>query len=193
LIWAFRRGKFSGVEMNRLVLVLLLLAPAAAAYADDWAAPATREAFSQSREYFVRVVPGESIGDTYGFAGEKKGRYASAEFYRRAPDRSYRLVAEASLLNPVAPVEFFVADGGHLATLDNWHNVGYYELNDLFQATEIQGFPHSVSSIRWRTGPVYIRQDQKTLLVTVKPGVDFLFGMETGQYKYCEFEKARRY
>jgi hypothetical protein len=28
-------------------------------------------------------------------------------------------------LNPVAPVEFLVADNGHLVTIDNWHNVGY--------------------------------------------------------------------
>jgi hypothetical protein len=65
------------------------------------------------------------VGDTIGFAGQKKGRYATAEFYRRAKDRSYRLIIEASLLNPVAPVEFLVADNGHLVTIDNWHNVGY--------------------------------------------------------------------
>ena len=66
-----------------------------------------------------------------------------------------------------------------------------YELTDLFQEAEIQGFLHSTSSIRWRTGPLYVRQDQKTLLVTVKPGADFLFGLQTGQYVYCELEKDR--
>src|SRR5438067_1227126 len=96
-------------------LVLLLLLGSGLAHADDWPGPVTKEVFSHSREYFVRVVPGEAVGDTFGFAGAKKGRYAAAEFYRRAPDRSYRLVAEVSLLNPVAPVEFFVSDGGHLA------------------------------------------------------------------------------
>ena len=189
------------------VTVTVCLLGSWVAWADDWAGPRTREVFSQSREYFVRVVPGESIGDTIGFAGAKKGRYANAEFYRRDPDRSYRLVAEATLLNPVAPVEFFVSDGGHLATLDNWHNVGYgkavalydssgkliraYELKDLFQEAEIADFRHSISSIWWREGPFYVRDDQKTLLVTVKPGADFLFGLETGEYKYCEFEKDR--
>jgi hypothetical protein len=64
-----------------------------------------------------------------------------------------------------------------------------YELKDLFQDAEIGSFRHSESSIWWRTGPLYGREDQKTLLVTVKPGVDFLFGMETGRYKYCEFGK----
>ena len=105
----------------------------------------------------------------------------------------------------MAPVEFFVSNDGHLATLDNWHNLGYgkvvsvydsrgelvrsYELSDLFQADELKEFSQSVPSIHWRTGPAYIRHDQKTLLVTVKSGGDFLFGLETGRYKYCEYHE----
>jgi hypothetical protein len=191
------------VKFSPLVAALPLLLAAAGAGADDWPAPRVKEVFSESREYFVRVLPGESVGDTFGFGGEKKGRYALAEFYRRAADRSYRLIAEATLLNPVAPVDFFVADSGHLAALDNWHNVGYgkvvsiyssrgaliqsYELRDLFQPDEIESFPHSVSSIHWRDGPAYVRPDQKTLLITLKAGGDFLFGLESGQFKYCEY------
>ena len=183
----------------------LLSVMTSAVRADDWAGPQTKEVFSASREYFVRVIPGESIGDTFGFAGEKKGKYAAAEFYRRHPDRSYGLVAETILLNPVAPVEFFVSNDGRLATIDNWHNVGYgkvvaiydsrgkvvhsYGLSDLFQDEEIKALRQSVSSIHWRNGPAYIRQDQKTLLITVKSGGDFLFGLETGRFKYCEYQK----
>jgi hypothetical protein len=186
----------------RAGILLCLLLATSASHADTWARPQVKEVFSASREYFVRVVPGESIGDTYGFAGAKKGRYAGAQFYRRAPDRSYQLVAEASLLNPVAPLEFFVADSGHLATLDNWHNVGYgkvvaiydargtpiraYELGELFDANERQRFSRSVSSVHWRKGPSYVRQDQATLLVGVREGADFLFGMESGGFEYCE-------
>jgi len=179
------------------------------AQADSWAGPVTKEVFSASREHFVRVIPGESLGDTYGFVGMKKGKYAAAEFYRRAEDRSYRLVAEVNLLNPIAPVEFFVSNHGHLAAVDNWHNIGYgkvlsiydsrgqliraYELKDLFRDDEIKAFQRSVSSIYWRGGPMYVREDQTTLLVTVKGGSDFLFGLETGQYKYCEsYEKTFR-
>lgn len=181
--------------------VLLALLPAAA-QADSWAGAVTREVFSASREFFVRIVPGNSLGDVVGFGSADKGRFAMAEFYRRAPDRSYRLVAATTLSNPVAPVEFFVADSGHLTTLDNWHNLGYdevvaiydatgktirrYALKDLFLPTEIEKLPHSVSSIRWRQGPTYVRADQKTLLVTVRSGVDFLFGLETGRFVYCE-------
>jgi hypothetical protein len=197
--------------IKRLIVTTALGVALVAPHArgDSWAAARTREVFSESREYFVRVIPGESLGDTFGFAGAKKGRYASAEFYRRAPDRSYRLVAEASLLNPVAPVEVLVADNGHLVALDNWHNVGYgavvaiydaggkrvraYELRELFAAEEIKRFAHSVSSIHWRNGPAYVRQDQKTALVTVKEGADFLFGVESGEFKYCEYhEKTSR-
>ena len=195
-----RRVYFKGFLLGTLLSVTAL-----AVRADDWPGPQTKEMFSGSREYFVRVIPGESLGDTFGFAAEKKGKYAAAEFYRRHPDRSYRLVAEAILLNPVAPVEFFVSNDGRLATIDNWHNVGYgkvvsiydshakvvqsYELSDLFQDEEIKAFHQSVSSIHWRNGPAYIRQDQKTLLITVKSGGDFLFGLETGRFKYCEYQK----
>jgi len=186
------------------VLGAILALATSVAHADSWASPRVREVFSDSREHFVRVLPGESLGDTRGFAVEKKGKYATAEFYRRAKNRSYQLVAETALLNPVAPVEFLVADSGHLVTIDNWHNVGYgkvvciydsggkpirsYELRELFQREEIERFPQSVSSLHWRNGPVYMRPDQKTVLITVRSGADFLFGMETGQFKYCEYQ-----
>jgi hypothetical protein len=193
------------VAFKSLLLGTVLSLTTIPVRADDWAAPQMKEVFSASREYFVRVTPGESLGDTFGFAGQKKGKYAAAEFYRRHQDRSYRLVTEVVLLNPVAPVEFFVSNDGRLATIDNWHNIGYgkvvsiydprgkvvqsYELSDLFQDEEIKAFGRSVSSIHWRKGPAYIRQDQKTLLITVKSGGDFLFGLETGRFKYCEYQE----
>src|SRR5918992_894618 len=149
-----RRGYFTGL----LLSVLLAVGPSMAG-ADSWARPKTKEVFSESRDYFVRVAPGESLGDVFGFSGQKKGRYAAAEFYRRGRDRSYNLVAEVTLLNPMAPVEFFVSDQGRLATVDNWHNLGYgkivsiydsrgqllraYELSELFQPEEIKSLPHS--------------------------------------------------
>jgi len=104
-----RRVHFKGFLLGTLLSVTTL-----AVRADDWPGPQTKEVFSASREYFVRVIPGESLGDTFGFAREKKGKYAAAEFYRRHQDRSYRLVAEVVLLNPVAPVEFFVSTTGVL-------------------------------------------------------------------------------
>ena len=102
------------VLFKNFLLGTLLSVTTLAVRADDWPGPQTKEVFSASREYFVRVIPGESLGDTFGFVREKKGKYAAAEFYRRHQDRSYRLVAEAVLLNPVAPVEFFVLTPGVL-------------------------------------------------------------------------------
>lgn len=106
------------------VLGVLALAVLPAA-ADSWPAPQTKEVFSESREYFVRIVSGNSVADVVGFSGARKGKYATAEFYRREKNRSYQFVTEVTLLNPVAPVEFFVSNSGFLATIDNWHNVGY--------------------------------------------------------------------
>src|SRR6266566_7316509 len=136
----------------RFPMPALALTTLFAAQADDWPAPVIREAFSHSRAYFVRVLPGGSFGDTVGFSGAAKGPFATAQFYRLEKDRSYRLAATAPLLNPVAPVEFFVTDRGLLITLDNWHNMGYgkvvafyspkgalvkaYELSGLFTASE---------------------------------------------------------
>jgi hypothetical protein len=182
------------------------------AHADDWPGPQIAEEFSRDRNCFVRVIPADDLGATYGFAGAKAGKNATAEFYRRAPDRSYRLVAEATLQNPVAPISFFVSNGCQLATLDNWHNVGYgkvvalydaagklvraHELAELFSAAEVSRLTHSVSSIHWHDGPAYVNSGDKTLLVTVKPGGDLSFAFDTGQFKYCEYEdpeKGARY
>ena len=187
----------------RLAPLVFTLTALSAVQADDWPAPVIREVFSPSRAYFVRVVPGKSLGDTVGFSGAAKGPYATAEFYRLEKDRSYRLAATAPLLNPVAPVDFFVTDAGYLITLDNWHNTGYgkvvafytpqgkairaYELSDLFTKSEIEGFSHSESSIQWRKfSGAYIRPGGDTLNITINDkGAGFIFEL-SGAYQYCE-------
>jgi hypothetical protein len=185
-----------------LWLAAFIWAFAAPAQADSWANPQVREVFSASRDHFVRMIPGKSIGETVGFAGAPKGAYATAEYYKRQADRSYKLMATATLLNPVAPVEFFVSNEGQLVTVDNWHNRGYgkvlalydaggkpvkaYALTDLFLKSEIDTYPHSVSSIAWHNGPVYINQDQRTLYLMVASGRDLVLGLETGRYALCE-------
>jgi len=188
----------------RLVLALLAFSGLPAAYADDWPAPQIREVFSRSRTYFVRVKPGTSWGDAVGFKGSAKGPFATAEFYRLERDRSYRVIATASLLNPVAPVDFLVTDRGFLVALDNWHNMGYgkvvafyspdgqpvrsYGLSDLFSKTEIEGFMQSVSSIWWRKArTAYVREDGDTVAISVDDsGTGFVFEAANGAYQYCE-------
>lgn len=192
--------------MRPVTLALMLLLMLSAARADDWPAPVVREVFSTSRDHFVRVTPGTSVGDLRGFAGANKGPYAVAEFFRRDSDGGYRPTARTTLLNPVAPVEFMVANDGRLVTLDNWHNKGYgtavaiygadgkvvkaYTLADIFSAEEIEAFPHSVSSIHWHDGPAYINKDEKTFYLMIKSGDDLVVGLETGNFAYCRTRGA---
>jgi hypothetical protein len=192
----------------RPALVLLALAILPSVHADDWPSPQIREVFSSSRNYFVRVTPGKSWDDTFGFSGAPKGPFATAEFYLES-DRSYRLITTVSLVNPVAPVDFFVTDRGFLVTLDNWHNRGYgkvaafyssayqllraHELSDLFTETEIDAFSHSMSSILWwKATGAYVRADQATLYVPgIAAGSEFTFEIATAAYQFCEERNTR--
>lgn len=177
----------------------------AALPADEWPGPQIREVFSKDRNYFVRVVPGASWGDTNGFAGSPKGAYATAVFYHRSGDGSYALGATVTLLNPVAPVEFFVTERGYLLTLDNWHNLGYgkvvalygadgapiksYELADLFSGEEIANFEHSASSIWWHKGPAFLDVDGKSLFVSLDDkGTDLVVDATFGTYRSCKWQ-----
>lgn len=174
---------------------------------DSWPAPQVKEVFSASREWFVRVTPGKSLGDTVGFAGSQKGPYARAEFFRRDASRGYRLVAEQTLANPIAPVLFVVTDRGYLVTVDNWHNMGYgralagyaptgtpvfaWQLSDLFTAEEIGAFKTSVSSIWWRTETVYVRQDQQTIYVAMDDkSTEVIIDAETGRWQQCGWRET---
>ena len=194
----------SGVgTAGAVALAMLTMAGGVVSWADQWPAPQTREVWSQSRDYFVRVIPGKSIGETVGFRGAPTGPYATAELYRRASDRSYRPAWTISLVNPVAPIDLFLTDKGYLVTLDNWHNMGHgkivacyspdgkllrsHTLDDLFSAAEIDKLPRSVSSIWWRKQVAYVRPDQQSLYVSVDDGDrEFIFETETGAYQFCE-------
>ena len=185
-------------------VVVVAVTSAGPVGADSWAAPQIKEVFCASREWFVRVTPGTSVGETFGFAGAPKGKHATAEFYRRAPDRPYRLVTEITLKNPVAPVLFLVTDRGYLLTLDNWHNMGFgkavasyapegrlvfaSELKDLFTKQEVNAFDRSVSSIWWRTETVYVRDGQQTIYIAMDDkGRELIVEPETGRWQQCEW------
>lgn len=172
--------------------------------ADDWVTPQIREVFSPDRQYFVRITPGESWGETWGFKGAKIGRHAQAAFFREQPDNGYRLERTIDMPNPVAPVEVFVSNNGNLITLDNWHNEGYgavlvlyhwdgkivraYHLSDLFSRKEINSFPMSISSIWWHKGPMYINQDQQDFYMGYREAPDYgglIFKLSTGSVRIC--------
>lgn len=172
--------------------------------ADDWPAPQTREVFSRDRHCFVRITPGESWGEVWGFKGAKIGKHAQADFFREQSDKSYRLEKTIELLNPVAPVDFFVSNNGDLVTLDNWHNRGYgvvlalyhsdgklvkaYKLADLFPKNELDSFPKSMSSILWHKGPTYINEDQKDFYMGYGEPPDYrdlIFDLANGSVRLC--------
>jgi hypothetical protein len=44
--------------------------------ADDWPGPRVATVFSEDGHRFVRVTPGNRLGDTHGFAGAAKGAAA---------------------------------------------------------------------------------------------------------------------
>lgn len=192
--------------MRVRTLALLFSLTVGAVSADDWPSPQAREAFSASRDYFVRVTPGNSWGDLQGFKGASQGAYATAECFRRDETGGYRPTARATLLNPVAPVEFHVSNDGRLIALDNWHNMGYgtaiaiyapdgklvksHALADIFTADEIEAFPHSASSIHWHKGPAYINKGEKTFYLMIKEGDDLVVGLETGRFAYCRTRGA---
>lgn len=185
-----------------LALVLGILLSPGSGWGDSWPGARPFQVFSASANYFVRVVPGESIGDTVGFAGARKGRYARVLYYALQADRSYRLRHEITLQNPVAPVDLLLTDRGYFITFDNWHNLGYgnvvaiyaptgklvrsYELNQLYTATQLQKIPTSVSSRHWRCQPIHFVEptEQKSVYVPEVLGGYFVFTLTTGEMVY---------
>ena len=187
-----------------LSVVALCVGSSTTLLADEWVTPQIREVFSPDRQRFVRITPGESWGQTWGFKGAKIGRHAQAAFFPEQPDKGYRLERTIDMPNPVAPVEVFVSNAGDLVTLDNWHNEGYgavlvlyhwdgklvkaYHLSDLFSKKEIDSFPVSESSIWWHKGPTYIRQDQKDFYMGYREPPNYselILNLSSGSVRLC--------
>jgi hypothetical protein len=201
---AFRKRRVR-LSLGRIFsLVALCVGLSTYLLADEWVTPEIREVFSPDRQHFVRITPGESWGETWGFKGAKIGTHAQAAFFREQPDKGYRLERTIYMPNPVAPVEVFVSNSGDLVTLDNWHNEGYgavlvlyhgdgkvvkaYRLSDLFSKKEIDSFPMSVSSIWWHKGPTYIRQDQKDFYMGYREPPshsELILNLSSGSVRLC--------
>jgi hypothetical protein len=182
--------------------VVFTLAIAASLHADDWPAAKLTYAFSDNGTRFIRIIPGQSIGETFGFAGARKGPWAKGEMYERQPDRSYKLIADVQLRNPVAPVDSVISNSGAFLTLDNWHNMGYgevvaiynakgalkrsYRLEELYRDDDIKKVRTSVSSRWWRCAPIGFTDPVKQTAVYVSEfrGGKFVFDLTTGEYSY---------
>lgn len=146
-------------------MILCLLIYSMLAIADSWLPAKVIAKISESGNYVVKVIPGESLGEVSGYAGEKTGKHAKTEYYRYRND-AYEKYSEFNLLNPISPVVVDVANNGNLITLDNWHNIGIgyvitiysakgkiikkYKLNDLYEKTKLNTIKMSTSSIWWR-------------------------------------------
>ena len=190
-----------GQHLRSTSLLLGLGFSVALLLADDWPGPKREEVFSQNGLRFVRILPGESVGDTYGFAGAKKGLYARTEFYLRQPNRSYKMIADVELLNPVAPVSSMLSDTGALITFDNWHNAGYgkvvviysatgkslaaRELEDLYDDETLATLPMSTSSRWWRCRPMGWSDvdGQAKVFVHDRLGGYFVFDLTDGSHR----------
>ena len=95
------------------------------AIADSWLPAKTISATSENAEWLIRVEPGDSVGNVFGFAGEPKGEYAEATLFKY--DRgleNYTKIIKYRTRNPIAPVDILVSNSGWLVALDNWHNFG---------------------------------------------------------------------
>lgn len=184
----------------KIGVVLFLLVQRLAA--DDWPGPRAMTVFSEDGARFVRVTPGESLGDSVGFAGAKLGAYARALFYERQTDRSYRLTAAVALLNPVAPVDLLLSNTGHLITFDNWHNLGYgkvaaiydptgkpvasWGLEQLYAPDQLGSIKQSVSSRWWRCSPFHFVDPHEQTKVHVRESLGgyFVFELLAGTFTY---------
>ncbi|HET7007699.1 MAG TPA: hypothetical protein VFK65_19485 [Candidatus Binatia bacterium] len=80
--------------MRAIGIVLGILLAPDGGWADSWAGARPFQVFSESGKYFIRLIPGDSIGDTVGFAGARKGKFAQALYYALQADRSYKLLHE---------------------------------------------------------------------------------------------------
>ena len=151
----------------------------------------------------MRILPGESVGDSVGFSGAPKGRFAHAEFYARGANRAYEFVADTALQNPVSPTGIsLVTNSGFLVTFDNWHNLGYgkavaiygpngrliqaYSLEQLYAPDRLSKIPRSVSSRWWRCAPQgYVDPDKQTEIYVFEHfGGTFTFKVESGAFAY---------
>lgn len=185
-----------------LRIVLCVLLTPSTGWADSWPGARPLQVFSESASYFIRVIPGESIGDTVGFAGARKGKFAQALYYALQADRSYKLLHEFGLQNPVAPVDLLLSDRGYFIAFDNWHNLGFgkvvaiyaptgklvrsYDLNQLYSPALLEKISTSVSSRHWRCQPIHFVEpkEQKSVHVFEALGGYFVFTLATGDMAY---------
>ena len=187
--------------MRRVVALLIFgLFLGAPAQADSWPPAKVLARASANGQFVVRVIPGESTGDVFGFVGMPKGAYARAEWHR-FNGTSYERTRAVDLLNPIAPVDIEVTDLGSLVAIDNWHNLGQgsvlviyspdgqlvkkFSLSDLYSNSDLARIRTTTSSIHWRCSGISTALNSSTeLLVDDSIGGRFVFKLDTGTFTY---------
>jgi hypothetical protein len=186
------------VAVQIIVATWAMLTPSAHA---DSSLPARIQArASENGQFVVRVVPGKSMGDVYGYGGRPTGPFATAEWHR-FDGMSYRKVHTSFLLNSIAPIDMELTNQGVLVTLDNWHNRGIgnilviyaangevirkYTLTDLYSPEDAKRFETSVSSTHWRCqGVSTALESDKELVIDDSIRGRFVVQLDTGAFKY---------
>jgi hypothetical protein len=186
------------VAVQIVFITCVMLAPSV--HADSWPTARIQARASENGQFVVRVVPGKSMGDVYGYGGRPTGPFATAEWHR-FDGASYRKIHTTFLLSPIAPVDMEVTNQGVLVTLDNWHNRGIgdilviyalngevirkYTLTDLYSPEDAKRFKTTASSIHWRCqGVSTALESDKQLVIDDSIGGRFIVQLETGAFKY---------
>jgi hypothetical protein len=166
-------------------------------HGDSWVAPSVVTVSSPSSTYVAQVTPGSGFFGGYERAITNRESNASVIVSVCPAPGITNLVWSGKLINPAAPVEVYVSDGGYLVAMDNWHNVGYgpviaiydpkgrllrhWGLDELFSPEERRQLRHSVSSIWWRTGKAnFGGGTEANLLVVPAVGKSFRFALTNG-------------
>ena len=164
-----------------VVGLALLSAAQSPAFADEWMAPSNQAVFAPGQELFVRLIPGRPASTDPVTVPATQSR-ARAEYYAQdSGDRSYRLVADVELANPVLPAYAKLTDDGHLVTFDDWGSVGrgsviaFYrpdgtlirdvDITELYGPRDLAAMPMSTSMTLWRCGVQHSVGDDGPLIL----------------------------
>ena len=72
-----------------IAVIAFLVAGVTPAHADSWPGPVEAGVASPDGRIVVRIIPGESLGEVYGFSSAKKGAHARAKYYRLSDADEY--------------------------------------------------------------------------------------------------------
>lgn len=192
------------MKFPSIATLALLLATATSVRAECIRSSSPQERTSPNGQIIARVKPNfRTVGATGEEDRSRSSSSATVEWLRLKGGTPERF-ATATLLNPVAPMEFLVADDGTLVTLDNWCNAGSgdvlviysptagvirkYALGDFWSQEQIRrhfletGFDVDGGQY-WRcVGAPPILTPQNELLVDDALGGRFVFRLDTGAF-----------